>query len=919
MTKFKKKVFIVSHTHWDREWYLPFHEFRMALNDTILKIFEQLENNSEFKHFVLDGQAVVLEDYLEMFPNDKKRIKKLVSENKLSIGPWYILPDEFLVSGESTIRNILIGHQVCNKFGAAQKVGYLPDTFGHIAQMPQILKLAGIDSFIYSRGNGNEIDDLGCEYFWQAPDGSEVLAIHQVNSYCNAGGLGFDNILDAQTKAKVDLEKATGKIKILLDKYRGMSNCNVYLFNNGCDHLPPQQNFSGIINKLKKEFPDTEFVHSSFSEYIKELKSVDFQKKSYTGDLLSGKLQPILTGVWSSRMNLKILNNECQTILEKYVEPLSSYFHFVLGNRYPQEELKYAWKLLLKNHPHDSICGCSVDEVHREMITRFENVKQLTKKILKDEINIISPNFLENGANDQAISVINTLPEKRSEIVERLIVIPLGSDIINFELADNNGNNVSHKILVNYKSKNMGSFNPSVFVFSNQQISKFKKYLSVYKKRQNFVGDKLQNQKYFIIQFLAEDIPALGYKNYHFKFSNGKQNIAKIPSINLVKDNVIENNYYKIIVKNNGAFDLLNKIDGKEYFGLNRLEDTEDIGDEYDHSYSKISKSVFSDTANGKIKVIENNEISGKIEVEYKLFLPQKINNNRISRSKKLVGCNVKTIIGLKKDSKIIEVKTKFVNKAKDHRLRVHFPTNLKSNKIITDNQFVITERKIKQSSGKDWVQEPVGTFPQQDFSLIQSKDRGFAVLNKGLPEIAAIKNNGKITLALTLFRAVEWLSRSDLANRQAAGPSIYTPEAQLLQELEFEYGLVPFSGNYIQSKIKSLSQRYKMPLLVKQGFDSGNKNEGISFLQKTTNLTAISAIKKCENTNNLLIRIYNLTKDQVNETLILGKEIEAVWKTNILEKRIEKLIVIKNKLNIKLKLKPYEIMNLEVGFKKIK
>jgi len=639
---------------------------------------------------------------------------------------------------------------------------------------------------------------------------------------------------------------------------------------------------------LKKEFPDTEFVHSSFSEYIKELKSVDFQKKSYTGDLLSGKLQPILTGVWSSRMNLKILNNECQTILEKYVEPLSSYFHFVLGNKYPQEELKYAWKLLLKNHPHDSISGCSIDEVHREMITRFENVKQLTEKILKDEINIISPNFLENGANDQVISVINTLPEKRSEIVERLIVIPLESDTTNFELTDNNGNIVCHKILVNYKSKNMGSFNPSVFVFSNRQISKFKRYLSVYKKRQNSAEGKLQNQKYFIIQFLAEDIPALGYRNYHFKFSNGKQNITKIPSINLVKDNKIENKFYKMTVKNNGTFDLLNKTDGKEYFGLNRLEDTEDIGDEYDHSYSKISKSVFSDTANGKIKVIENNEISGKIEVKYKLFLPQKINNNRISRRKKLVSCNVKTIIGLKKNSKIIEVKTKL-------------------------------ERKIKQSSGKDWVQEPVGTFPQQDFSLIQSKDRGFAVLNKGLPEIAAIKNNGNITLALTLFRAVEWLSRSDLANRQAAGPSIHTPEAQLLQELEFEYGLIPFSGNYIQSKIKSLGQRYKVPLLVKQGFDSGNKNEGISFLQKTTNLTAISAIKKCENTNNLLIRIYNLTKDQVNETLILGKEIEAVWKTNILEKRIERLIAIENRSNIEVKLKPNEIVNLEVEFKKIK
>jgi len=182
----------------------------------------------------------------------------------------------------------------------------------------------------------------------------------------------------------------------------------------------------------------------------------------------------------------------------------------VLGNKYPQEELKYAWKLLLKNHPHDSICGCSIDEVHREMITRFENVKTIDWKNIEGWINIISPNFLENEANDQVISVINTLPEKRSEIVERLIIIPLESDITNFELTDNNGNIVSHKILVNYKSKNMGSFNPSVFVFSNQQISKFKKYLSVYKKRQNFVGDKLQNQKYFIIQFLVWRYPGIG-------------------------------------------------------------------------------------------------------------------------------------------------------------------------------------------------------------------------------------------------------------------------------------------------------------------------------------------------------------------------------------------------------------------------
>ena len=172
-------AFIVSHTHWDREWYLTFSRFRVKLLDIVGKVLDTLEEDGAFRHFLLDGQAVILEDYLALRPQDEGRIRALVTSGKLSIGPWYVLPDWFLVSAEAIVRNLLIGHQVCGRFGPVQKVGYMPDSFGHVAQIPQILRRAGIDSFIFTRGIGDELDALGYEFRWEAPDGSDVLAVNQ--------------------------------------------------------------------------------------------------------------------------------------------------------------------------------------------------------------------------------------------------------------------------------------------------------------------------------------------------------------------------------------------------------------------------------------------------------------------------------------------------------------------------------------------------------------------------------------------------------------------------------------------------------------------------------------------------------------------------------------------------------------------
>ena len=179
MSPDKRQAFIVSHTHWDREWYLPFNRFRVNLVETVGKVLDRLESDPDFTHFLLDGQTCVLEDYLAAVPGDTQRVRNLVRRGALASGPWYILPDEFLVSGEATVRNLILGRRTGAAWGPVQKVGYMPDSFGHVAQLPQILRLAGLDSFVFTRGLGDEAPGLGWLFRWQAPDETEVLAVNQ--------------------------------------------------------------------------------------------------------------------------------------------------------------------------------------------------------------------------------------------------------------------------------------------------------------------------------------------------------------------------------------------------------------------------------------------------------------------------------------------------------------------------------------------------------------------------------------------------------------------------------------------------------------------------------------------------------------------------------------------------------------------
>ncbi len=896
MSEKSRQAILVSHTHWDREWYQTFSRFRVNLMEVVERVFLSLENDPQFKHFVLDGQCAVLEDYLDAAPEQKDRVAGHIRSGRLAVGPWYILPDEFLVSGEATVRNLLFGKKVTAPFGQVQKVGYMPDSFGHVAQIPQILKLAGIDSFIFSRGMGNEAADLGWLFRWAAPDGSEVLAVNQCDGYCNAAGLGFEEIWHAHTRREVDLKLAAKKIGDLFNKMDQRPGAWPALLNNGCDHFPPQQDFSKVLETLRQTFPDTSFSHGRFEDFLEAARehTPDQQRGLLQGELLGGRDNLILSGVWSARMYLKQENEICQNLLCRYVEPLAAMAHFAHDDQYPAGLMDTAWRELLRNHPHDSICGCSTDSVHKDMETRFAAVRQTGEQLLSRLMDRLTPTFARVEADDRitVISVANPLPLRRDEVVERLAILqPLGYDLDRLRLVDEDGTEVPFRIVERQFLERFWGIDYRAELFCSDQLGLMDIYLDKFADR--IIGteaDKDEKDCFLHIQFLARDLPALGHRQYYLTNEPG-QAVAPEPkpvSVTLESGGArLENSLLKVILNQDGTFDLTDKSTGRIHLGLNLLEDTEDTGDEYDYSHAEVGGTFFSGGCEGKVRILENTGLQGCAEARFRFDLPRSLNRDRKNRQDRLARCDVRVRLTLAAESGRVDVETDFNNHAFDHRLRTWFPTGINTDTVISDGHFCLNRRPLIRPSDPAWDQPAPPTWPQQDFSAFQDDHSGLAILNRGLPEFETWKgDDGGAIYALTLLRCVDWLSRDDFPTRKNtnAGPTLHTPDAQCYGRHTFRYSVVPFSGNLLEAGIKNASERYRVPPVTHQGVADGMRPGGSSLLEKSNPRVAITAIKKSESKHRLIIRLCNLSAEPVTEILRFDQAVLEACNVDLLE-----------------------------------
>lgn len=406
----KQKLSLYMHTHWDREWYWAFERYRTMLVTAMKLVVRALEDN-ELPNFHLDGQVCALDDFLELEPSYEDRIKKLNSKNRLSIGPWYVLADQMLVGGESLIRNLEVGMAHTRRYGKPMMVGYCPDTFGHTADLPRILKGFGIENAVVWRGV--PALDGGPEFAWKSPDGSEVIAQFLAKGYHQTLFHEADGSL-AEDRIDVIVENLLPWLGLKWDKENGriIENPDQSLVysrkTSGClvpvggDHQKPPANLTDMIKKveakiaalvkqssLPKEakFPSIELESVQLTDYLKMV-SQAVQKPTVPLRLVEGELRSndsaiahgaayMLPGVLSTRLYLKRANRVLEHRLSRISEPLYSLMSLFGLSNYPESEVDNAWRYMLKNHPHDSMCGCSVDEVHREMMTRFASVHQI--------------------------------------------------------------------------------------------------------------------------------------------------------------------------------------------------------------------------------------------------------------------------------------------------------------------------------------------------------------------------------------------------------------------------------------------------------------------------------------------------------------------------------------------------------------
>jgi len=869
-----KKAIMVSKTHWDREHSRPFEQFRWHLVYNVMdKLLEIFETVPEYKSYMFDGQSLGILDYLDIRPEMEERVKKYVQDGKLFLGPFFVGPDEFIPDGESLVRNILQGHKIAERFGGVMKVGYNPDAFGHISQLPQILRGFSINAAVFSRGVGEDVGTHGTDFIWESPDGSSVVA-----SYVHYGNA---------THLPADLEQAKDRIKQAIDSMTPKT-LPYFLLINGSDGSVPEAHVPQIIEYANENLEDTEITHGTMQDYTDLVSSGMDKLKKIKGELHWGRYNLILYGVYSSRTYLKQANAKTQTLLEKYAEPYASFAWAVFGDDYPVPFFDRAWRLLLQNHFHDTICACSQDKVYHDAMLRYAHSQQIAEKLIERGVKVITRDINTESPNIQnstALITFNPSNHDRSEVATKKVYEPVEADgrLRNYIVKNSDGNIVPFQI-------------------RNQKIREG--FQPTFWEKQFPYGKRVRE---FDISFLADSVSANGYKTYYLCPES-----AKSPSTDLmVGDAWMENSFLIVKINANGTIDLLDKESGKVHSGLHFFEDVDSACGEYNHYTSANPQIISSLSQSARVSLIENGSVCGTFKIELDMMLPEGLSEDLQTRSDKLVSCPIATYVTLNAGSRSVNFRTVVQNNAKDHRLRVRFPSGIVSEHVHAEGQFDVIKREIKIPEVKGWVEKPLPENANQTFVSVSDSTHGFTLINKGLVEYAAEEGEYGVTLSLTLLRGVGWIGREYFVT---ATYKIPTPEAQCLGEHEFEYSVYPHEGTWEEAKSWQVAHGFNAPLdVVETGLHSGKLPNSFSLFTTEPNELVVSAVKKAEKDDALIIRLFNVSEREFEGNIRAFKEIKDACKVNMLEETLEELEFTDD--NFSFDVRGHEIITLKLKF----
>lgn len=905
----KKTNYVIPHTHWDREWRYPIWKNRMLLIAFMDELLHILDTDPDYHCFLMDGQVAPVVDYLEVKPENREKVENYIREGRIAVGPWFSLPDLYPLDGECLVRNLLKGIRTAEGLGKCMKVGYNSFGWGQTAQFPQLYDKFGMDFAICAKKVSKERAPES-EFMWEGPDGTRLLTSRlgenaRANFYFYAylyGKYGV-NCLSSDFMYRPELSgtavhnalmghededffmiepKKTYEKEWLkqgfVDAEKGTEATvakNDRLYLDGTDFSTPHPELSEMLRDLKEIFPDEEFINTRLEAYTERMHEVLDKDSLRTvfGELRDGPSCDCSGNALASRMYLKLLNKKAENLLIHKAEPFMT-AGMLLGNGYEAGYLAKAWDYMVKSHPHDSINGVTQDKTANDVEYRLEQAAEMGQVLMDHAAYgiIRKLNFADEHKGKAALVVFNPHPYAVEEICKVSVNTPREDSVWSMTAHDVYGNSL--KV---------------------QEISRDEKAFPVHDMEARpwpYIADR------HLLYVETGEIPPMGYKviflepkshfarTHYYWMEMRKSEGSDICST----DNVLENENLKVTVNFNGTINLLDKNTGKTYENLHYFEDAGDVGNYWAY-YPPYHNQIFTTlTQSAQVWCEDNGPLSATLGIRYAMKLPATGYESKCGvygegkRSEEMKDFEIVSYITLEKSAKSLKVRTVVDNNVENHRLRVAFPTGIAAETVDTAGHFYVDKRAAKPEKDADGMFYPeMRTLPMQIFADVSDDNKGLGIVNNCFTEYEMKEDS---TLYLTLFRA---MGNMIVTWWEAVGEFPGKKGSQLLRRMEFEYAIYPHAGNWEEAGTYEQARRLNAPVMAYQvtGGNGGILPLEQAFLKIEEHNLQVSALKKSEDRDSVILRLYNPGANTMRSVVSLtvpGATVKEVLECNLNE-----------------------------------
>ena len=865
---------VLSNTHWDREWYMSHEKYLVRLVSLMDRLMDILAKDPSYI-FITDGQFSMVDDYLQNRPERTEELKKYVKEGRLRVGPWFTQPLETLVSGEAMIRNLHYGIAGSEALGDAMRFSYEVDEFGHASQTPQILRGFGIEGAIAWRGVPK---DCRSAFEWVSPDGTSIVMLNTNDGYGEATALpmqteGFDETIDGITYHRAGLDK---RVESIMNRRVPRSDSSHLMWLNGIDHSFAQPDLTAVLQKINDTHPELEVKHSTCEDYMKgvceDLAAKGIEMARVEGELMYTS-ESILESTHACHPRQKQRHYKTERFLERKLEPMTA-MAWLSGFDARTWAQDRAWKYVLENHAHDTLGCTSVDEVYEQAMARYGCALSLAEQITED----CRRDVMSRMADKPSLVVFNTAAFPVKGVYTFTMDVPVGYGSENFALEAADGTRIPLTIVEKRDNIDV-RFNPRTGHPTNTPA-----------KTITALADLPEIAPFGWMRF---DLIKDGTKQY----SRERTCYYHSPSAG-----VMENDYLRCEIMPNGTVTMTDKQTGKTYPEQFLFEDKGDTENVYVHIPPFEDKCYYSKGCQADIALLFDTPLGCKYEVSVVMRIPDDA-QGKDRRDRHMIDLPITVTLFLGKDSRHLNAEIKIDNRAKQHRLRVLFPTYFTNAEQSRGGQpFDVVARPIHEEINIDGLSEqPWPTHPMQDICDVSAEDAGLTVAAEGIFEYECIDTPAR-PLALTLLRCNNHIMQE--------WTTLIPEAAENIGEITYKLALFPHGGDwrevygdaigFLTAPVFTLNRQPEESVMTDYAPAARTLPDIGSALSLSGSHLTVTAIKQSWKGNSLIIRVLNYGEDEQVGRLTLtfpDRHVTEVYKTDLDENRIGSIANVGNSI----------------------